>query len=158
MAENAEKGYDYDAPSGSNLINDDVVMSSDDDQPLLNYRTQKSQDKSPLEEIGLLELSKARNKNWYSIIYKTPETSDDEQISRCQKPSTSTKDNKENRGVRRGDFLLINLYALKGKVFKYACVVDDLHDDGEIRVTLLRCTKKKNTFRLEKSDMIYYIL
>lgn len=139
--------------SGCKLSNKDVTMSSDDNQPLLNYSTQKLQRKSPLEEIGFLELSKARNKSLYSIIYRTPETSDDEQISRCQKPSTSTEQNKENRGVRRGDFLLVNVYGQKGKIFKYACVVDDLHDDGEIRVTFLRSTKKKNTFCLEKSDV-----
>lgn len=135
-------------------IDDDVRMSSDENQPLSNYRV--SQQKSPLKEIGLLDLSQARFKNWYNIIYKTPDTSDDATAANSQQPSTSRQqtNNKENRGVRRGDFLLVNVKATKGKIFKYACIVDDLHDDGEIRVTFLRSAKnKKNTFRLEKSDV-----
>lgn len=42
-----------------NAPNNDVFLSSDDDQPISRYKA--SQQKSPLKEIGLLELSQAHN-------------------------------------------------------------------------------------------------
>lgn len=124
------------------LIND--LVSSDEDLPLSNYT------KSVLKEIGLLDLNKPRDKSCYRNFYKTPETSDDE-----QQPGTSKEKSadKENYHVQQGDFMLVNFHAVKGKVFKYACVVNDLHEDGEIRVTFLRSMRKRNTFRLDKSDV-----
>ncbi|CAK1601479.1 unnamed protein product [Parnassius mnemosyne] len=147
-----EKSVDKNMPCSSKTC--EVPISSEEDLPLSHYKV--SAEKSPLKEIELIELSQAHNKNWYQFVYKTPETSDDEPVMTSLKPKSSTAQlnkNKGNQEVRQGDFLLVNVHATKGKLFKYACVVDDLHEDGEIRVTFLRSVNKKNTFRLEKSDV-----
>lgn len=55
--------------------------------------------------------------------------------------------------MQRGDFPLVNVSSSKGKTFKYVCIVDELHDDGDIRVTFLRYVKNKSTFVLDKTDI-----
>ncbi|KAJ2949525.1 hypothetical protein O0L34_g15446 [Tuta absoluta] len=122
---------------------------SDDNLPLYSYK------KSNSKEIDLSDLCQPRQKNWYDIIYQTPEGSEDEQAIETPKPSSSahSSHDKENKAVQRGDFLLVNVPATKGKTFKYACIVKDLHDDGELRVTFLRSVKKKRVFRLDENDI-----
>jgi hypothetical protein len=126
------------------------VWSSDDDQVLSNYK--ESQAKSPLKEIGLLELSKTHNKNWYDVVYTESSDSDDPRLP-LPGPSRQYAKDKENRGVQFGDFLLVNVCSKKGKPFKYVCVVDELYDDGEMKVTFLRYVKNKTTFIMDRSDI-----
>ncbi|XP_028175908.1 uncharacterized protein LOC114364103 [Ostrinia furnacalis] len=122
------------------------LVSSDDDTPLSNY---KKCSKTPLKEVKLKDLAMPRGKKIYDIVYNTPNISDDD-----QEPSTSGL-NKENCQISCGDFLIVNVHATKGKIFKYACVVNNLDDDGDIFVTFLRNVKHAQLFRLDKTDVSF---
>lgn len=118
--------------------------SSDDDTPLSYY---KKSSKAPLKEMKLTDLAMPRDKNVYDIVY-TPNISDDD-----LEPSTSGL-YKENCAISCEDFLLVSVHARKGKLFKYACVVNNLDEDGDIFVTFLRNVKNAKLFCLDKTYLI----
>lgn len=120
------------------------IYSSDDDIPITYF---KSSNKSPLNEVKLIDLTKPHNKNMFNLVYH----SEDDQ------PCTSSFNgqNKENRGVQCGDFLIVNVHAIKGKIYRYACLVHNLDDDGDIFVTFLRNVKHAQLFRLDKTDVSF---
>ncbi|CAG4947041.1 unnamed protein product [Parnassius apollo] len=138
---------------GVTNVNAELPSSSDDEVPLSDIIKRKTVS-TPLSEIQLIDLCKPGRKNkCYNFVYNTPEElSEDEQQDKQDEQVPSTSSGKENQPVRCGDFLIVNVHATKGKLYKYACVVDDLDDDGEIRVTFMRSVKQKKVFILNNSD------
>lgn len=120
------------------------LVSSDDDTPLINL---KSSSKNDHKELNLIDLTKPRIENVFNVVYNTPNISDDD-----LEPSTSGLKDKDNSGICCGDFLIVNVRATKGKIYKYACVISNLDDDGDIFVTFLRNVKLCQQFRLDKTD------
>jgi hypothetical protein len=115
-------------------------LSSDDDVPLSGLRNTKEE---PLQEITLSDLCKPRERSLYDSVYNNAE------------PSTSGLQDKENRPVHCGDFLLVNIPGPKGKLFRYVCKVNGLDEDGEMLVMFLRNVKGKQIFRIDRNDFSY---
>lgn len=55
-----------------------------------------------------------------------------------------------------GDFSLVKVYSTKGKCHTYACIAEtDIDEDGEVRVTFLKCVKNGKHFVLNEKDKSY---
>lgn len=123
--------------------NSDKNSSSDgdsDDIPLSSFKSSEVQNE---KEVDIPDLCQPRMKTVYDMIYSP--NSDTEQAGPSGNQAT----------YNVGDYLLVNVHNLKGKMYRYVCIVDNLDDDGEIRVTFFRCIKQGKVFRIDKGDISY---
>ncbi|CAG9794046.1 unnamed protein product [Diatraea saccharalis] len=124
--------------------------SSDDNEPLSVLKNLALEDQQNRDsEIEISHLCQPRDKPTYGIIYD----SEDEQESCSSVPTGSGQE--QRVAYSQGDYLLVNVQNMKGKLYRYVCVIDELDDDGEIRVTFLRRVNNAKTFRLDKNDVAY---
>lgn len=129
----------------SNICDD---MSSDDDLPL-SYLASSNK-----EDISFTNLQEARYKSIYKSVYGSSDDSDNENNSAEPLPSVSGQ---SNNLPKIGDYLLVKVHSAKGKLYHtYACIAQsDIEDDGEIKVTFLKCVKGGKLFVLDEKDVSY---
>ncbi|XP_063529023.1 uncharacterized protein LOC134740476 [Cydia strobilella] len=129
-------------------IRDDIISSddTDDDLPLSALVSLKQDD------ILFTDLHKAPNKSIYNCVYGSSDESNDEKNT--TQPSVSGQ-NQLLPGM--GDYLLVKVYGTKGKSYHiYACIAQsNIDDDGEIKVTFMKCVKGGKLFVLNEKDVSY---
>ncbi|CAH0732005.1 unnamed protein product, partial [Brenthis ino] len=130
-----------------NIYND--TFSDVDDVPLNNLLS------SNKDNITFAEIHEGLRKSIYKSVYGSSDSSDNENDT-TEEPQPSTSGQK-NLLPGVGDFLLVKVYSTKGKSYDtYACIAEtDIDEDGEIRVTFLKCVKNGKLFILNKKDKSY---
>lgn len=121
------------------------ISSDDDFLPLSHFLT------SNKDNISIADLQVVGNKNFYKVFTALQMTT---KITRCNHLCTSGQNN-ELPGI--GDFLLVKVYATKGKSFyTYACIAQsDIEENGKIKVVFLKCVKGGKLFVIDEKDVSY---
>nr|XP_053604393.1 uncharacterized protein LOC128671702 [Plodia interpunctella] len=124
------------------------IHCSDDDMPLIAL-TSKAKERISIEDFQGLH-----HESVYKAIYDSSENSEEDRDFVQPGPSNSGQSSKL---PIKGDFLLVKVHDTKRKSYHtYACIAqDDIEDDGEIRVTFLKCVKGGKLFVINENDISY---